>query len=86
MRLRSLFLIALCLLLSPPLHAAANLNWVVNGDFKTAEGWTNNPTLVTGREGGKALLIENQESKWTDHKQSIALPKPAPPAVECPSA
>ncbi len=82
MRLRSLFLIAFCLLPSPPLHAAANLNWVLNGDFKSAAGWTNNPTLVTGREGGKALLIENQESKWTDHKQSIALPKPAPPAVE----
>jgi len=35
-----------------------------------------------GRDGGRAAVLVNQQARWSFYKQSIALPKPAPPVVE----
>jgi hypothetical protein len=63
--------------------AEPDLNWVKNGDFTSREAWTGNPLFVQqGRDGGRAAVLVNQKARWSFYKQSIALPKPAPPVVE----
>jgi hypothetical protein len=65
------------------LNPAADLNWVKNGDFVSREAWTGNPLYVEqGRDGGRAAVLSNQYPQWSTYKQSVALPKPAPPVVE----
>ena len=57
-------------------------NWVVNGDFKTAQGWTGTLTTQPGRGGEPALYLENAKPDWNSRTQGITLPQPPPAVLE----
>ena len=83
---KSKILFALCALcLGPkasPGWAGQDLNWAVNGDFKSSAGWVGNLTLQPGYQGQPAAYLENKQPQWTEYSQRIGLPQPAPPAIE----
>ena len=82
--MRNPWMLLVLLLFPQVLFAAdADLNWVKNGDFVSREAWTGNALYVEpGRDGGRAAVLVNEQARWSTYKQSIALPKPAPPVVE----
>lgn len=81
------FLPGIAVLFFTTLEAGAagsqSLNWLVNGDFKSAGGWTGE-TIVTqpGREGKPAAYLENTQLTWNERDQKVTLPQPLPPAIE----
>ena len=61
---------------------AADLNWLVNGDFKTPGGWNRDAPTQPGRNNEPSAYLENDSPTWTEYTQKVELPQPAPPAVE----
>src|ERR1700690_845542 len=82
--MRTPWMLLLPLFLPQALFAAeAELNWVKNGDFTSREAWTGDALFVEqGRDGGRAAVLVNEQARWSNYRQSIALPKPTPPVVE----
>lgn len=64
---------------------AAELNWILNGDFKATapgNGWSGNLTTQPGRGGKPAAYFSNTQPSWSQNSQRVDLPQPAPPALE----
>src|SRR5665213_867311 len=61
---------------------APNLNWILNGDFKSSGGWTGNLVTQPLHNGASAVYFENISTTWSACDQKVELPQPAPPAVE----
>ncbi len=80
-RLHYLFAIFTFFLLTQRIPAA-ELNWLVNGDFQSKTGWTGVVNLQPGRDGTSCLYIENTKADWTSASQKVELPQPAPPSIE----
>ncbi len=81
-KFKLLICILIWLALGSQLAATPNLNWVVNGDFKTQEAWKPAPVTQTGREGNPAAFLENTQFTWNSLEQDVKLPQPLPPAIE----
>jgi hypothetical protein len=61
---------------------AQELNWIQNGDFSSPAHWLGNFSPKPGPQGGTAAYLENSQHEWNSVEQSVALPQPAPPALE----
>ncbi|HXL72818.1 MAG TPA: hypothetical protein VN963_04250, partial [bacterium] len=61
----SLVLAALLAVPQAPVWGAPNLNWLVNGDFKSSGGWNNNVNTQPGRNNEPAAYFENISPVWS---------------------
>jgi len=73
---------ALVLLFTTGLLSAAELNWLVNGDFKSKIAWSGYVNLQPGKDDKPSLYIENTKADWTSASQKVVMPQPAPPTLE----
>ena len=62
--------------------SAANLNWVDNADFKADGAWGRALERVDGPQGLPGVELSNATPSWQAYRQELALPSPAPKALE----
>ncbi len=70
------------ILLFPSRGRSGDWNWIKNGDFTSNTDWNGNFSLQPGPKGAQAAHLENPQFAWNSTEQEVALPQPAPPALE----